>query len=50
MEKELHELVLKMLRSGMTPTKIAELMQREKVVLLQTTEYIDAINESYRHP
>ncbi len=50
MEKELHLLVLKMLRVGMTPTQIAELMQREKVALLQTTEYIDAINESFKQP
>ena len=50
MEKELHQLVLKMLRVGMTPTQIAELMQREKAALLQTTEYIDAINESFKKP
>lgn len=44
MEK-LHNLVLEMLRMGMTPETISEMLQKEKVALLQTTEYIDAMRE-----
>jgi site-specific DNA-adenine methylase len=44
MEK-LHQLVLEMLRMGFTPESIAEMMQKEKVALLQTSEYIDAMRE-----
>jgi hypothetical protein len=44
MEK-LHNLVLEMLRMGLTPETISEMLQKEKVALLQTTEYIDAMRE-----
>lgn len=44
MEK-LHQLVLELLRMGFTPESIAEMMQKEKVALLQTSEYIDAMRE-----
>ena len=44
MEK-LHNLVLEMLRMGMTPETISEMLQKEKVALLQTSEYIDAMRE-----
>lgn len=44
MEK-IHQLVLEMLRMGFTPESIAEMLQKEKVALLQTTEYIDAMRE-----
>jgi hypothetical protein len=45
MEKKLHNLVLELLRMGMTPETISEMLQKEKVALLQTTEYIDAMRE-----
>lgn len=44
MEK-LHNLVLEMLRMGLTPETISEMLQKEKVALLQTSEYIDAMRE-----
>ena len=44
MEK-LHNLVLEMLRMGMAPETISEMLQKEKVALLQTSEYIDAMRE-----
>ncbi len=44
MEK-LHSLVLELLRAGITPGAIGEMLQKEKVALLQTTEYIDAMRE-----
>lgn len=50
MEKKLHQVVLEMLRMGMTPRVIAEMLQTEKVALLQTTEYIDAMREHDRQP
>jgi hypothetical protein len=49
MEK-LHSLVLELLRAGITPEAIGEMLQREKVALLQTTEYIDAMRDSNFHP
>lgn len=49
MEK-LHSLVLEMLRMGITPEAIGEMLQKEKVALLQTTEYIDAMREHKFHP
>jgi hypothetical protein len=44
MEK-LHSLVLELLRMGFTPESVGEMLQKEKVALLQTTEYIDAMRE-----
>ena len=49
MEK-LHKLVLEMLRMGLTPETISEMLQKEKVALLQTSEYIDAMREHDRQP
>jgi hypothetical protein len=49
-DKIIHDAILTALRAGATPEKVAEALQQEKVALLQTTEYLKAMNESSFNP
>jgi hypothetical protein len=49
-DKIIHNAILTALRTGATPEKVAEVLQQEKVALLQTTEYMKAMRESEFQP
>jgi hypothetical protein len=49
-DKIIHDAILRALRTGATPEKVAEVLQQEKVALLQTTEYMKAMRESEFQP
>lgn len=49
-EEVLHQTVLSLLRGGASVATVAEALMSEKIKLMQTDEYMQAVSDSRRAP
>jgi len=49
-DEMIHALVLRLLREGVCVAAVAEALMAEKVKLMQTDEYMQAVHDSKRSP